>query len=188
MKRYILPAMISLSLIACKNDDKSGYLPGTTAAPSTQQSTSSNSLQPNVSIQPQTTTTQAVPQTNTTQTVVPAQTVTTNTATATPTQVAKGMNPPHGQPGHRCDIEVGAPLNSKPKANTTTTTAQATPQILPAPSASTTTQTVAAGMNPAHGQPGHRCDIAVGAPLNSKPAQQTPPQVQAVKKDSTSNK
>ena len=22
-----------------------------------------------------------------------------------------------------------------------------------------------AGMNPAHGQPGHRCDIAVGAPL-----------------------
>ena len=29
---------------------------------------------------------------------------------------------------------------------------------------------VAAGMNPAHGQPGHRCDIAVGAPLNSAPA------------------
>ena len=24
---------------------------------------------------------------------------------------------------------------------------------------------VKAGMNPAHGQPGHRCDIAVGAPL-----------------------
>lgn len=28
------------------------------------------------------------------------------------------------------------------------------------------------GLNPAHGQPGHRCDIAVGAPLNSAPAQQ----------------
>ena len=28
-----------------------------------------------------------------------------------------------------------------------------------------------AGLNPAHGQPGHRCDIAVGAPLNSKPTQ-----------------
>jgi hypothetical protein len=26
-------------------------------------------------------------------------------------------------------------------------------------------------MNPSHGQPGHRCDIAVGAPLNSKPTQ-----------------
>jgi hypothetical protein len=24
------------------------------------------------------------------------------------------MNPPHGQPGHRCDIPVGQPLNSKP--------------------------------------------------------------------------
>ena len=29
-------------------------------------------------------------------------------------QNASGMNPPHGQPGHRCDIAVGAPLNSKP--------------------------------------------------------------------------
>ena len=25
-----------------------------------------------------------------------------------------GMNPPHGQAGHRCDLQVGAPLNSKP--------------------------------------------------------------------------
>jgi hypothetical protein len=30
------------------------------------------------------------------------------------------MNPQHGQPGHRCDIAVGAPLNSKPAAATTT--------------------------------------------------------------------
>lgn len=27
---------------------------------------------------------------------------------------AAGMNPPHGQPNHRCDISVGAPLDSKP--------------------------------------------------------------------------
>ncbi|MFT5254085.1 MAG: hypothetical protein ACI87N_003148 [Flavobacteriales bacterium] len=26
---------------------------------------------------------------------------------------AKGMNPPHGEKNHRCDIAVGAPLNSK---------------------------------------------------------------------------
>ena len=26
------------------------------------------------------------------------------------TQTAPGMNPPHGQEGHRCDIAVGAPL------------------------------------------------------------------------------
>ena len=30
-----------------------------------------------------------------------------------PQQTAPGMNPPHGQPNHRCDIPVGAPLNSK---------------------------------------------------------------------------
>jgi hypothetical protein len=32
----------------------------------------------------------------------------------------------------------------------------------------------AVGLNPAHGQPNHRCDIAVGAPLNSAPAQVKP--------------
>ena len=83
-------------------------------------------------------------------------------------KVAAGMNPAHGQPGHRCDIQVGAPLNSppgKPAAQPITTPVQTqqpqgAPSILNAPSANT-----AVGMNPAHGQPGHRCDIAVGAPL-----------------------
>jgi hypothetical protein len=68
------------------------------------------------------------------------------------------MNPPHGQPGHRCDIAVGAPLNSKPTQPTATTAT--TNQAI---------QKVAPGMNPPHGEPGHRCDIAVGAPLDSKP-------------------
>ena len=27
-----------------------------------------------------------------------------------PAQVAEGMNPAHGQPGHRCDVSVGQPL------------------------------------------------------------------------------
>ncbi len=27
-------------------------------------------------------------------------------------------------------------------------------------------------LNPAHGEPAHRCDIAVGQPLNSKPAKE----------------
>jgi hypothetical protein len=81
-----------------------------------------------------------------------------------------GLNPAHGQPGHRCDISVGAPLDSKPaqaaiQPQATTTTAPVTTQPLSIP------QTTGTGLNPAHGQPGHRCDIAVGAPLNSKPAQ-----------------
>ena len=84
-----------------------------------------------------------------------------------------GLNPEHGKPGHRCDIAVGAPLDSKPtqSANSNPTITANTPplpiNVNPQPAA----QKAAPGMNPAHGQPGHRCDIAVGAPLDSKPAQ-----------------
>jgi hypothetical protein len=67
---------------------------------------------------------------------------------------------------------VGAPLNSpasnNPSPSITTsipaTNATIKPSTLPA-------APVATGMNPQHGQPGHRCDIAVGAPLDSKPKQ-----------------
>ncbi len=90
-----------------------------------------------------------------------------------PPSTAPGMNPPHGQPGHRCDISVGAPLNSPAKSTSANTApasivpANAKPDPMaynvankPAPAAS-----AKSGLNPAHGQPGHRCDIAVGAPL-----------------------
>jgi hypothetical protein len=98
---------------------------------------------------------------------------TTTTTTAT-TVTPPGMNPPHGQPKHRCDIPVGAPLNS-PVAKTTTTpktavvstptvtsTSNAVPSLLATTPEATPTPE---GMNPPHGQPKHRCDIAVGAPL-----------------------
>ncbi len=42
------------------------------------------------------------------------------TITPTAQATAPGMNPPHGQPGHRCDIPVGSPLNSKPPQATIT--------------------------------------------------------------------
>jgi hypothetical protein len=96
------------------------------------------------------------------------------------------LNPPHGEPNHRCDIPVGAPLNSTP-ANTTrqTTNSQVqtkAPDLSNNPTAPTvenakklnsnrtrSTTTPATGekprLNPAHGQPWHRCDIAVGSPL-----------------------
>ena len=38
-----------------------------------------------------------------------------------PTTTAAGMNPAHGQAGHRCDIAVGAPLNSQAAATATAT-------------------------------------------------------------------
>jgi hypothetical protein len=95
-------------------------------------------------------------------------------ATAAATTTAPGMNPPHGQPNHRCDIAVGAPLNSKPAPATTTAqpVALSAPQQQPGVTMTQVpTQTkTAPGMNPPHGEPNHRCDIAVGAPLNSKPA------------------
>lgn len=91
------------------------------------------------------------------------------------TTTAAGMNPPHGEPGHRCDISVGAPLNSAP-SNTNATqinTAQQPinsaqqPNLTPTPTFTTPPAQVpvAAGTNPPHGQPGHDCTIPVGAPL-----------------------
>ena len=100
--------------------------------------------------------------------------------TAAKTVTPAGMNPQHGEPGHRCDIAVGAPLNSpvtKPGTKAASTTTTPAVQQAAATAEKTTAKIVTpAGMNPPHGQPNHRCDIAVGAPLNSpvtKPA--TPP-------------
>lgn len=93
-------------------------------------------------------------------------------------ETAQGMNPPHGEPGHRCDIPVGAPLNSAPTQPAASTPANSDGQGFlgsgdaQAPAQQATPQqqfTTAPGMqgkpNPAHGQPGHRCDIQVGEPL-----------------------
>ena len=85
-----------------------------------------------------------------------------------PEPTAPGMNPPHGQPNHRCDIPVGAPLNSKKAEPTTvkTTDIQTSTTTPIAPTENNAGSTpIASGMNPSHGQPGHRCDIPVGTPL-----------------------
>jgi hypothetical protein len=75
-------------------------------------------------------------------------------ATVAPTGLT--VNPAHGQPGHRCDIQVGAPLNG--------TAATASPSVFETADKAAVTNSTA-NVNPAHGQPGHRCDIAVGSPL-----------------------
>ena len=81
-------------------------LPGTTTPANTTIIPGSVNTPVNIT-QPQTVT--MLPQNNT---VVSAPQVVTQTPVPTVTQ--PGMNPPHGQPNHRCDISVGAPLNSKP--------------------------------------------------------------------------
>ena len=110
----------------------------------------------------------------------PAQTITTSNPTqaTTTNNNSAGLNPEHGKPGHRCDISVGAPLNSAPNTTatpqvntntpvTTTVPANNKPQINPI----VTNPTQAAGssvkLNPAHGMPGHDCAIAVGQPLKN---------------------
>lgn len=81
------------------------------------------------------------------------------------------FNPEHGQPGHRCDFAVGAPLNQTPSA---AQPQQTVSQPTEAKVASAAVKTSAKNLNPAHGQPNHRCDIAVGAPLDSKPITKQP--------------
>lgn len=116
------------------------------------------------------------------------------TSTGATMVTASGMNPPHGQPGHRCDIPVGQPLNGAPAAQNTASqniqvngnnTVQIDPNAVN-PTKITPNQNgqpvkTAPGMNPPHGEPGHRCEIPVGQPLNSKPTAQNnaPVQVQA---------
>jgi hypothetical protein len=103
------------------------------------------------------------------------------------------LNPPHGQPFHRCDIPVGAPLNSTATSNIPQTTnnqiqlaapqaSASAPSVENNPTAPTienamrispsqTQNTTSANtgtkprLNPAHGQPYHRCDIPVGSVL-----------------------
>ena len=77
------------------------------------------------------------------------------------------LNPAHGQPGHRCDISVGAPL---PDAGavvqpTPTPTVTAPPASNATPALNLPNGNAGIKINPAHGQPGHRCDLAVGAPI-----------------------
>ena len=78
-------------------------------------------------------------------------------------------NPPHGEPGHRCEIAVGASLSSAPAVEASM---EGVPQTSPmfntadAPVTLGSEQTTTApGMNPPHGQPGHDCAVAVGSPL-----------------------
>lgn len=127
-------------------------------------------------------------------TEAPVITTTPAATPATPAGEAPKLNPPHGEPFHRCDIAVGAPLdgpsNPNAEANMNTGASTGEPKSFfksvqstnptpaptqPSPTATATTpqatqpaatpNTPKPALNPAHGQPHHRCDIAVGAPL-----------------------
>lgn len=166
---------LSITLISCKKEEAK-----TETEDVTTNTTEQPIIVPNVEPIP----TQTYGQPNQ-QTITPVQN-TTQTVTQTPVVTKPGMNPPHGQTGHRCDIAVGAPLNSpvakavtptattgKPSFTTTTTstpnpTSTTTPTGTPELLKTDTPGTTAPGMNPPHGQAGHDCTVAVGAPLPKK--------------------
>lgn len=76
------------------------------------------------------------------------------------TETTASLNPQHGQPGHRCDIPVGAPLDQAAGNSNTQNTTPASTTISPVWSSD-----AAPVKNPPHGQPGHDCAVPVGADL-----------------------
>ena len=161
MKKIFLGIFVaSLSIISCKKDEKPTYIKDDVAA--TNNTTVSSTPKTSIIDQAGIKTVQSSPVINST--TVP--------------------NPAHGQPGHRCDVAVGEPIPIQAQQvgnNQNIQVAQNQPVVINPGQMKTTATTTAPqpvktapGMNPPHGEPGHRCDIAVGAPLNSKPTETQP--------------
>jgi hypothetical protein len=90
------------------------------------------------------------------------------------------LNPAHGQPGHDCAIAVGAPLKGSVASAPAPAPAKVIAKSIPVETKAVVAPAAAPGtvpsfftnpnakVNPAHGQPGHDCAVAVGAPLPVK--------------------
>ncbi len=72
------------------------------------------------------------------------------------------LNPVHGEPGHRCDIPVGTPLDQPATTNLQQTNTTINPNVSPVRVQGGDTPTI----NPPHGEPGHDCSKPVGSELN----------------------
>ena len=100
----------------------------------------------------------------------PAKTSTQAAPAPAKTATTAALNPAHGEPGHRCDIPVGAPLNSPAQAsgpqNIINPVNTAPSPNVPIAQPSLPISTGASGkLNPPHGEPGHNCAVPVGSPL-----------------------
>ncbi len=67
------------------------------------------------------------------------------------------VNPKHGEPDHRCDIPVGAPLDQA-----TSQTSSENNEMNESPIRLRSSKPK---INPPHGKPGHDCSVPVGAEL-----------------------
>jgi hypothetical protein len=164
--------ILLLSVLACNNDKK-------------ENSETQESVPEQTTALPEITNSDPVQPDQGTQTIeLPSGPQAPTAGPAVQASTAAGLNPPHGEPGHRCDIDVGAPLNSPPgnaktSAPVTIDASQGIKsQQVPVPAAPASGQTqqiqvappavttpTAPGMNPPHGEPGHVCGIPVGSPL-----------------------
>lgn len=160
MKKIFISAVaigLTLSQMSCNNAAETANTTTTTPAATTMEAPTT--LEPTTTIEG-------------TEAVTPVTNVpTTNTGSKT-----EALNPPHGQPGHRCDIPEGAPLSTPPqqttqhqpaKADPAAQTMQVTPNaptmnVQPQMPAQQTAPGFSGKPNPEHGQPGHRCDLQVG--------------------------
>lgn len=70
------------------------------------------------------------------------------------------LNPPHGEPGHDCNVAVGAPLNGVSNSPNSPL------PILSNPNNSLNIPPTNVRLNPPHGEPGHDCNVMVGQPLS----------------------
>ena len=165
MNKIIFGSLLlsAVSLMACNGNDSDAV--DTSIMPAKTEQPAVNAVNPTVT---DTTKGAALVNPNTVQQVVAT---TTGKPAATVNPAATGpLNPAHGQPGHRCEIAVGAPLSSAPAATAQPKIQQsvtAAPAVVaaPTPAAPIAPADPNVKLNPAHGQPGHDCSIAVGAPL-----------------------
>ena len=170
MRQLFLFFVLGVSLLACNNNKPEQ---DATIAPAESKITDST-------MKSSTTVTNNMPQqmpANPTTGMAQTQTITPQNIT--PGNTSAGLNPEHGKPGHKCEVAVGAPLNSAPTTTAKPRAANISPiaapsqnnSIVPALqntsiSSPVKTSTAFTGkVNPAHGQPGHDCKVAVGQPL-----------------------
>lgn len=185
MKRITLSLFVALAVISCKENSSEALFVEKEATPATETTQTEPTLtettateNPTIEIKPESGTASPtqVQKFNVEQPQKPAQ------QTGVTAAGFEGKpNPAHGQPGHRCDIKVGDPLPFNNASTTATPAAKTTtsvtpklnqpattpaPSVIQQPQQAATTGVTAPGFsgkpNPAHGQPGHRCDIKVG--------------------------
>jgi hypothetical protein len=147
MKKFIVTILVGAICASCGSNSADAGNSGNGQNKTNDSNAALNTNTTNIGVQPPATTTNLP---------------TGNTSTA-------GLNPAHGQPGHRCEVAVGAPLNGAPASTTVTPTMTQPIKSTPAPTPSVNLpasgNSGTARLNPPHGQPGHDCSVEVGKPL-----------------------